>query len=156
MSPKAMRFARLSRQYRFQAAHRLPRTDPNHKCHRLHGHTYHVRLYARGSLDEDMGWLVDFSVLDECWSELKPRLDHRDMNDLLDNPTSENLAYWILLRVRARCGLIYAVELQENPDSIVRIEFSDTQAAWKAQAEGNWEPQDLEAATASAQGGSCP
>lgn len=72
---------------RFEAAHFLPNVPEGHKCGRLHGHGFGVRLYARTTL----------CVLEQKWAALKACLNHRLLNDLegLSNPTSEQLAQWI-------------------------------------------------------------
>ena len=49
----------LKKEYRFEAAHHLPRVPPGHKCSRLHGHSYRVELHVRGKVDPQTGWLVD-------------------------------------------------------------------------------------------------
>ena len=49
----------LSKTFRFEAAHRLPQVPPDHKCHRMHGHSFMVDVVIEGELDERMGWLVD-------------------------------------------------------------------------------------------------
>ena len=36
----------ISKRWDFDAAHRLPFLPPEHKCHRMHGHTYAVELGA--------------------------------------------------------------------------------------------------------------
>lgn len=34
----------LIREYRFEAAHRLPHVPPGHKCARLHVHSFKIEL----------------------------------------------------------------------------------------------------------------
>ncbi|MFW2389327.1 MAG: 6-pyruvoyl trahydropterin synthase family protein, partial [Polyangiales bacterium] len=34
------------REFRFEAAHLLPNVPEGHKCKRLHGHSYRVRVYV--------------------------------------------------------------------------------------------------------------
>ena len=36
------------KEFSFDAAHLLPNVPEGHKCRRLHGHTYTVRIYVRG------------------------------------------------------------------------------------------------------------
>jgi 6-pyruvoyltetrahydropterin/6-carboxytetrahydropterin synthase len=84
------------REFRFEAAHRLPLVPANHKCARLHGHSYRVEVHVEGEVGAD-GMVVDFAVLKEAWAPLHEVLDHRYLNDVpgLDNPTSERLALLI-------------------------------------------------------------
>src|SRR4051812_29859716 len=87
----------LQRDYKFEAAHHLPRVPAGHKCARMHGHSYLVTVEIEGEIASDTGWLMDFGAIDEVVTPLVRRLDHRVLNDLegLENPTSETLAQWI-------------------------------------------------------------
>jgi 6-pyruvoyltetrahydropterin/6-carboxytetrahydropterin synthase len=108
----------LRREYRFEAAHRLPKVPPGHKCARVHGHSYRVELYARGPVNPETGWLVDFSVLDEAWSPLQDRFDHHYLNDVpgLENSTCENLAGYIWNALKPRVPQLSAVTVWETAD----------------------------------------
>jgi 6-pyruvoyltetrahydropterin/6-carboxytetrahydropterin synthase len=87
----------LFKEFTFEAAHRLPAVPPQHKCARLHGHSFRVEVHIRGEVGAETGWVVDFADLTEAWQPLHEALDHRYLNDVpgLDNPTSEVLAMWI-------------------------------------------------------------
>ena len=91
----------LTKEFTFEAAHRLPNVPPGHKCARLHGHSYTVEVTLRGPVDPHYGWIVDFAVLTETWQGLRAQLDHRLLNDIpgLENPTSELLAAWLFERI---------------------------------------------------------
>ncbi len=73
----------------FEAAHRL--LGHTGKCKRLHGHSYRVRVLLRGPVRED-GMVVDFGHV----KDIIDRLDHRCLNDLMENPTAESTAQWLL------------------------------------------------------------
>ncbi|HEX5042145.1 MAG TPA: 6-carboxytetrahydropterin synthase QueD [Candidatus Polarisedimenticolaceae bacterium] len=91
----------IFKEFTFEAAHRLPRVPPGHKCARLHGHSFRVRVYVRGPVPEETGWILDFADLRAAWEPLHARLDHRYLNEVegLENPTSEVLARWIYERL---------------------------------------------------------
>jgi 6-pyruvoyltetrahydropterin/6-carboxytetrahydropterin synthase len=93
---------RLVHEFRFEAAHRLPKVAPGHKCARLHGHSFRVELAVGGPVDEETGWYIDFQRLFDAWKPLHEELDHHYLNDIrgLENPTSELLARWIWTRVK--------------------------------------------------------
>jgi 6-pyruvoyltetrahydropterin/6-carboxytetrahydropterin synthase len=93
---------RLAHEFRFEAAHRLPRVPPGHKCSRLHGHSFRVELTVAGPVDEKTGWFIDFQRIYDAWKPLSDELDHNYLNDIpgLENPTSEILAGWIWRRVK--------------------------------------------------------
>ena len=101
---------------RFEAAHRLPRVPPEHKCHRLHGHSFVVELQVRGRLDPHTGWVRDFADIKAAFAPLHARLDHHYLNDIdgLDNPTSELLATWIWERLQAALPDLCAVVVAET------------------------------------------
>lgn len=87
----------IFREFTFEAAHRLPRVPDDHKCARLHGHSYRVEVHVRGPVDPHAGWVLDFADIKAAFAPLNDQLDHRYLNEVdgLDNPTSENLARWI-------------------------------------------------------------
>lgn len=90
----------IAKSFTFDAAHRLDRLPPEHKCHRLHGHTYRVEITMRGELDEQC-MVADYDALDAWWQPIHERLDHRYLNEVtgLGIPTTEMLAKWIWFRL---------------------------------------------------------
>jgi 6-pyruvoyltetrahydropterin/6-carboxytetrahydropterin synthase len=109
----------LKKEYRFEAAHFLPKVPPGHKCARVHGHSYRIELALTGKVDPATGWLVDFADIDDAWAELHGRLDHRMLNDVpgLENSTCENLAAYLFTAMRAKIDQISAVTVWETPDA---------------------------------------
>ena len=109
----------LTKEYRFEAAHRLPHVPAGHKCARLHGHSFKVELALFGAVDPATGWFLDFGGIDELFEPLRARLDHFYLNEIegLENPTSENLARWIWDRVRPRLPELVAVTVYETCDA---------------------------------------
>ena len=109
----------LVKEYRFEAAHSLPRVPEGHKCRRVHGHSYKVELEVRGAVDAATGWLVDFGVLDDAWAALHERFDHRNLNDVpgLENSTCENIAGYVWRAVRPAVPQLAAVTIWETSDS---------------------------------------
>src|SRR5690349_1709325 len=87
----------LFKEFGFEAAHRLPHVAPDHKCARLHGHSFRVELHVEGEVGSESGWVVDFAELTAAWQPLHDQHDHRYLNEVpgLENPTSEVLAIWI-------------------------------------------------------------
>ena len=96
------------------SSHRLPFVPESHRCSKPHGHTFSVRLFAKGEVVETGGFATgmvsDYDDVLAVWTPLHEQLDHRVLNDVpgLDNPTCENLAIWILERTPA---WITAVEI---------------------------------------------
>lgn len=92
----------IFKEFTFEAAHRLPRVPPGHKCARLHGHSYRVAIHVKGPVDSHEGWVTDFSTITQAFEPLRKVLDHYYLNEVpgLENPTSENLARWIWQQIR--------------------------------------------------------
>jgi 6-pyruvoyltetrahydropterin/6-carboxytetrahydropterin synthase len=106
----------LSKTFTLESAHRLPNVPPDHKCARLHGHSFEVTLHVRGPVDPALGWIVDFAEITKAFAPMHELLDHRYLNEVqgLDNPTSENLAKFILERVRVPGATLSAVTVSET------------------------------------------
>ena len=51
---------RLSKQFKFEAAHDLPTFPPGHKCRRLHGHSFRFDVVVEGEVDPALGYLIDY------------------------------------------------------------------------------------------------
>lgn len=109
----------ITKEYRFEAAHRLPCVPEGHKCARTHGHSYRVEVSARGEPDPSTGWLIDFAVIDDAWHDLHLRLDHQNLNDVpgLENSTCENIAIFIWRALASRISLLSSVTVWETHDS---------------------------------------
>jgi len=88
--------------FTIEAAHRLPQLPAEHKCYRLHGHSFRVEVYVAGPIDPALGWVQDFSDVSRAFQPLFEQLDHHYLNEIpgLENPTSENLARWIWARLK--------------------------------------------------------
>jgi 6-pyruvoyltetrahydropterin/6-carboxytetrahydropterin synthase len=110
--------------FTFEAAHRLV-WHPG-KCRNLHGHSYRLEVTVSGPLDGN-GVVVDFDHLCEIvHRQVIDRWDHRDLNEVIDNPTAELLAHraWELL---ADAGMtLSALRLWETNDSSVELTCADT------------------------------
>ena len=104
--------------FRFEAAHRLPNVPEGHKCARLHGHSYFVRLTIDGTVNPETGWVIDFDDIASAFNPLLAQLDHYYLNEVegLENPTSENLAVWIWQRLKPQLAMLMAVEIRETCD----------------------------------------
>jgi 6-pyruvoyltetrahydropterin/6-carboxytetrahydropterin synthase len=107
----------ISRTYRVEAAHRLPHVPADHKCFRLHGHSFEITLVVSGELHPTLGWVIDYAEIDGAFAPLHAQLDHHYLNEVtgLENPTSEILARWIAERVKLPAGgRLHAVSVAEN------------------------------------------
>lgn len=87
--------------FQIEAAHHLPNVPQDHKCRRLHGHSFTIEVHVSGPVEEPAGWVVDFADVSGAFKPLFVQLDHHYLNEIpgLENPTSENLARWIWVRL---------------------------------------------------------
>ena len=107
----------LTQEYGFEAAHRLPKVPPDHKCFRMHGHSFRVEVVLAGEIDPGTGWLVDFGDVTAAVEPLiQNELDHRSLNDVpgLENPTSEMLCVWLWRRLVDRLPSLSAITVHET------------------------------------------
>lgn len=106
----------IFKEFKFEAAHRLPNLPGEHKCSRLHGHSFTVELHVRGPLDAELGWIVDFGDIKRAFKPYYEQLDHHYLNEVegLENPTSENVAVWIWERVKPELPILSTVVVRET------------------------------------------
>jgi 6-pyruvoyltetrahydropterin/6-carboxytetrahydropterin synthase len=110
---------RLYKDFSFEAAHRLPNVPAGHKCARLHGHSFLIRVSVDGPVGDETGWVMDFAELKAAFSPLHDQLDHRYLNEIpgLENPTSENLARWIWRELGSGLAGLAEIEVKETCSS---------------------------------------
>ena len=106
----------IYKEFHFEAAHRLPNVPAGHKCARLHGHSFQLKLTVEGDAPEPEGWVMDFSELKALFAPLLEQLDHHYLNDIpgLENPTSENIARWIWQNLQPTVPQLSSVEVRET------------------------------------------
>jgi len=109
----------ISKTFDFDAAHFLPNVPDNHKCKRLHGHTYRVEVQLRGDVHEDgpqQGMVLDYAAIALVWEPIHGLLDHRLLNEVpgLENPTTEILAPFILNIFASALPEVVAVRVYES------------------------------------------
>ncbi len=106
----------IFKEFTFEAAHDLPNTPDGHKCRRLHGHSFRVRLAVEGDVDPATGWVMDFAEIKAAFHPIWERLDHHYLNDIpgLENPTSEVIAKWIWGQLKPVLPELSEVKLWET------------------------------------------
>jgi len=109
----------LRKNFQFEAAHKLPHVPPDHKCARLHGHSFRVEIAVSGECDPKLGWLMDYADLSAAFKPILDRLDHFYLNDIpgLENATSENVARWIWDQLKPGLPLLTEIVVAETCQS---------------------------------------
>lgn len=91
-----------------EAAHQLPHHDG--KCKGLHGHTWTITLEVEGEklnkTGPKRGMLFDYYDMGVIMKEHVEVLDHRFLNDLFVNPTSEVIAEALYSAIAPRVQLM--------------------------------------------------
>lgn len=102
--------------FTIEAAHRLPNLPDDHKCSRLHGHSFTIEVHVSGEVDDNTGWVMDFADISEAFKPLFEQLDHHYLNDIvgLENPTSENLAKWVWQKLEPKLPLMTSIGVKET------------------------------------------
>ena len=101
--------------FHFDAAHWLPCVPEVHKCGRMHGHTYRVRVWCRGEIN-DQGMIVDYAVIADKVGAVLAMVDHRVLNEIagLGNPTTEILAPWLFEQIQVDLPGLFRIEVAES------------------------------------------
>ncbi|MFH1788415.1 MAG: 6-carboxytetrahydropterin synthase QueD [Candidatus Altiarchaeota archaeon] len=94
---------KVGRTFYFDAAHFLP--DYQGKCEKMHGHTYRLDIVVEDEIGGD-GMVMDFNKLKSVVkNQVLDKLDHENLNDVLENPTAENIVEWIWTQLDGKIRL---------------------------------------------------
>ena len=107
---------KIYKKFTIEAAHRLPNLPEDHKCHRLHGHSFNIEIHVKGKVGEQTGWVMDFAEISRLFKPVFDQLDHYYLNEItgLENPTSENLAKWIYHKLKPEFENLDSIVVQET------------------------------------------
>jgi 6-pyruvoyltetrahydropterin/6-carboxytetrahydropterin synthase len=124
-----MRYASITKIFRFEAAHHLP--DHRGQCSRLHGHSYRLEVTLHGPIkdapgESDNGMIMDFYDLSSIVKNvIVERLDHQDLNVVTGiYTTAENLVHWIwdeLIAYGFPNNLLHRIRLWETETGFVEV-----------------------------------
>jgi len=121
---------RISKAFRFEAAHRLATWPTMHKCHRLHGHSYRVIITLKGPVDPSTNAVCDFSEISTAWRDnFQSRFDHHNLNDVLGvkDVTAEFLAATIFHGME---------QVIRHVDQVTVFETEDAWATYEGRRDG--------------------
>lgn len=106
----------LYKVFSIEAAHRLPHVPEDHKCRRLHGHSFRIEVHVSGPVEQESGWVMDYAEISRIATPVMARLDHNYLNDIpgLENPTSENLAIWLWQQLQSDLPGLSAIAVAET------------------------------------------
>jgi 6-pyruvoyltetrahydropterin/6-carboxytetrahydropterin synthase len=106
----------IFKKFTIEAAHWLPNVPPDHKCRRMHGHSFQIEVHVSGPVDPNLGWVLDFADLKAAFAPIEEQIDHHCLNEVpgLENPTSENLARWLWSRLLPALPMLSKIVVQET------------------------------------------
>ncbi|MCF6288504.1 MAG: 6-carboxytetrahydropterin synthase QueD [Proteobacteria bacterium] len=106
----------IYKKFTIESAHWLPNVPTGHKCGRLHGHSIHIIISISDEVCKETGWIADFADIKTNFKPLYEQLDHNCLNHIegLENPTSENLCYWIWATLKPLLPTLSRVEVCET------------------------------------------
>lgn len=121
----------LEKDFTFDSSHSLPCVPKGHSCGNLHGHTWQLTVGVTGKIDEERGWIIDFKDIKNLVKEkIIDRFDHAHLNDIVENPTSENLVWYVwkeleseIDRVTNGSAKLAKVTIWETPTSKCTLQF---------------------------------
>jgi 6-pyruvoyltetrahydropterin/6-carboxytetrahydropterin synthase len=108
----------ISKDFSFDASHQLTSLPAGHKCSRLHGHTYRVRVELASEVLDEHGMVWDYANLGRFKRWIENCLDHRHLNNVITaDPTAEVLAHycWSHLPVPPNWVSVLGVGVSETP-----------------------------------------
>jgi 6-pyruvoyltetrahydropterin/6-carboxytetrahydropterin synthase len=107
----------IFKEFTFDAAHQLAaNVPPGHIYGDLHGHSFKVEVFLRGTPDPETGWIADFAELDAVIRPVRERLDHNYLNEIegLETPTLENISRWIWERLKPGIPQLHRVVIRRG------------------------------------------
>jgi 6-pyruvoyltetrahydropterin/6-carboxytetrahydropterin synthase len=108
---------RIWKEFRFESALRLGKAPTDDPRHRLHGHSYRLRLHLCAPIDSVMGWTVDYGDVKELFKPLYHEIDHRCLTDIptLRDAGSMRLAKWLREGLTRKLPQLDRIDLNETP-----------------------------------------
>ena len=105
---------------KFSSAHYIPE---HWKCGEVHGHNFKVEVEVEGELKD--GMVMDFYDLKKELKEVLKEFDHKLINKVIENPTSENICIEIFKRLKERGLNIVKVRVYESDDKWAELRKDD-------------------------------
>ena len=109
----------ITKIFKFDSAHKL--LNYNGACENIHGHTYILEVSLKGEKN-DNGLVIDFVEVKKIVELLViSKLDHTNLNDIINQPTAENILEWIWDKISPEFSKksveLFELKLFEGPNS---------------------------------------
>ena len=131
----------ISKDFEFEAAHSLPHLPYTHKCSRLHGHSYKLRVTCAGDIDPELGWVIDYADISKVVNTIITAIDHTNIDQLFTVPprpalndkgqpiavtthktkpsTAENLCIWFYHQLKPTLPSVVEIQIKETSSTVV-------------------------------------
>jgi 6-pyruvoyltetrahydropterin/6-carboxytetrahydropterin synthase len=97
------------REFQFSSAAALDVDDK-----KMQGHNYELRVVVKGTPDKN-GVILDTRIIEKIVNqEIITKLDKRNLNEIIPNPTMERISIWIWNKLRSSIKQLYEVRVWEN------------------------------------------
>jgi len=97
------------REFQFSSAASL---DVDEKS--MQGHNYELRVVVKGTPDE-RGVILDTRIIERIVNqEIIAKLDKRNLNEIIPNPTMERISVWIWNKLKPSIKELHEVRVWEN------------------------------------------
>jgi 6-pyruvoyltetrahydropterin/6-carboxytetrahydropterin synthase len=95
----------------------------------MHGHSYRLEVAVRGVLRNRgpaRGMIEDFDKIERIVDRtIVEALDHQSLNEVIENPTAENILLWIWRRLDGELSGLDELILWETPTACAVLRRSD-------------------------------
>ena len=109
------------REFQFSSAASL---DVDEKI--MQGHNYELRITVKGSPDEK-GVILDTRLIEKVVNqEIISKLDKKNLNDVIPNPTMERISTWIWNKLKPSIKGLYEIRVWENRKKGTSVIYRDT------------------------------
>ena len=113
----------ITKEFVFDASHRLIGLAENHPCMHLHGHTYKVIVELKAAKLNEVGMVLDYHDLDPIKNYINKVYDHKHLNEVLDmNPTAEIIANVLFEKFKLAFSQLSAITVKETANTSARYE----------------------------------
>lgn len=122
---------RIWKELSLDSAVRLVHAPENDIRHRVHGHTFTLRLHLTAPLDQVMGWTVDFGDVKTAFNPVFALLDHQPLHELggLADGDCASIARWIKSQTTRVLPEMDRIDLHESPGCGVILSWGDQDPA---------------------------
>ena len=97
----------LFKEFSFEAAHRLPQVPDDHKCARLHGHSFRIEVTVSGEVGSVSGWVMDFADLTPLADPAPRVLTMSGQGDVKAAPDTVTLSAGVTVQAATAAAALY-------------------------------------------------